>query len=120
MNCHNIASDACRELLQPGKLDWKLGSAQQIDLIFRHGLPGVDLSELTETPRALPPHGWVYFEVKRENAAWKDVFATQTLAMRYREELIGNLDKLQGQQKLEVIQADQRAILEFALFAVPS
>ena len=62
----------------------------------------------------------IYYEVKRENAAWKDVLASQTLALRYRTELIGNLDSLQGQRKLEVLLADRRAILEFALFAVPT
>ena len=25
----------------PGKLDWKMGSSEQVDLIFKHGIPGV-------------------------------------------------------------------------------
>ncbi len=118
VNGQNVTASDCRELLRPGKLDWKLGSSQQIDLIFRHGLPGVELLELTQTPRALPPHGWNYYEVQRDNAAWKDVLATQTLSMRFKEELIGNLANLGGQRKLEVMQQDKRAILEIALFAV--
>ena len=70
----------------------------------------------------MPPHGWIYYEVQRseESAAWKDVYATQTMAMRYREELIGNIDKLSGQRRLEVILTEKRALLEFALFAVPT
>ena len=118
VNAQNVSDADCRELLRPGKLDWKLGSSQQIDLIFRHGLPGVELLELTQTPRALPPHGWNYYEVQRDNAAWKDVLATQTLSMKFKEELIGNLADLPGQRKLEVLQPDKRAILEIALFAV--
>ena len=121
VNGHNISENECRELLRPGKLDWKMGSSQQVDLIFKHGMPGVEQTELTQTPRALPSRrGWVYYELKRENAAWKDVLATQTLALRYKTELIGNLDSLQGQRKLEVLQGDRRAVLEFALFAVPT
>lgn len=121
VNGQNITEQACRDLLRPGKLDWKMGSSQQVDLIFKHGMPGVEQIELLQAPRALPARrGWIYYELKRENAAWKDVLATQTLALRFKTELIGNLDSLQGQRKLEVLLADQRAVLEFALFAVPT
>ena len=112
-----------RELLQPGKLDWKLGSSQQVDLIFKHGIPGVTLKALDQPPRALPPRqGWVFYELRRDpdNAAWKDVLATQTLAMRFTEELISNLSELKGQRKLEVSAFGKRNTLEFALFAVPT
>jgi type VI secretion system protein ImpJ len=115
----NVSEAECRELLQPGKLDWKMGSSQQIDMIFRYGLPGLEQSDLSHPPRALPPHGWVYYEIQRQNNAWKDVLATQTLALRLKEELIGNLDKLRGQRRIEVVLPNKRAVLEFALFAVP-
>ncbi|MHB8955531.1 MAG: type VI secretion system baseplate subunit TssK [Pirellulaceae bacterium] len=121
VNGHNISENECRDLLRPGKLDWKMGSSQQVDLIFKHGMPGVEQVELVQAPRALPARrGWVYYEVKRENAAWKDVLATQSLALRYKTELIGNLDSLPGQRRLEVLLGDRRAVLEFALFAVPT
>ncbi len=117
----NISENECRDLLRPGKLDWKMGSSQQVDLIFKHGMPGVEQLELTQPPRALPVRrGWVYYEVKRENAAWKDVLATQTLALRFKMELLGNLASLRGARKLEVLLNDRRAVLEFALFAVPA
>lgn len=119
VNGQNISDAECRELLRPGNLDWKMGSAQQIDLIFRHGLPGVEQKELSRAPRALPPHGWVYYQIDRQNNAWKDVLATQTLSVRFQEELIGNLDKLSGQQRLEVVFNGKMAILEVSLFAVP-
>ena len=112
-----------RELLQPGKLDWKLGSSQQVDLIFKHGIPGVVLKPLDQSPRALPARqGWVFYELRRapDNAAWKDVLATQTLAMRFTEDLISNLAELKGQRKLEVSAFGKRNVLEFALFAVPT
>jgi type VI secretion system protein ImpJ len=120
VNGQNVSDRDCRDLLRPGKLDWKMGSSQQIDLIFRHGLPGVEQKELNQTPRALPPHNWVFYEIQRGNAAWKDVLGTQTLALRFKEELIGNIDTLAGQRQLEVVLPDKRAIMEFALFAVPS
>ena len=119
VNGENIGDEACRELLRPGKLDWKMGSAQQVDLIFKHGVPGVEQRELGNPPRALPSRqGWVYYEVIRDGNAWKDVLATESLALRFRTELIGNIDKLVGQQRLEVMQGDKRVGLQFALFAV--
>lgn len=112
----------CRELLKPGNLNWKIGSSRQVDLVFRRGLPGVGLIELPQPPRGLPTRlGWLYYEVNKnsENAAWRDVLATQTLAMRLTEELILNFDSLQGHRTLEVKNDRKRAALEFALFAVP-
>ena len=117
----NISEQQCRDLLRPGSLDWKMGSSQQVDLIFQHGIPGVRQKELLQPPRALPSRqGWVYYEIEKdpENAAWKDVLATQTLALRFNERLISNLDRLQGQQRLEVSAQGKRSILQFALFAV--
>jgi type VI secretion system protein ImpJ len=116
----NISENECRELLRPGRLDWKMGSSEQVDLIFRVGLPGLEQIELMQPPRALPVRrGWIYYEVKRDNAAWKDVLASQTLALRFKTELIGNIDRLKGERRLEVLYQDKRAIVEFALFAVP-
>jgi type VI secretion system protein ImpJ len=120
VNGKNIPDRTVRELLEPGKLDWKMGSSQQVDVIFKHGVPGLTHVELPTAPRALPAHqGWAYYEISREGNAWKDVLATQSLALRFRTELIGNLDQLPGQRNLEVILPDKRAVLQFALFAVP-
>jgi type VI secretion system protein ImpJ len=120
VNGKNIPDRAVRDLLETGKLDWKMGSAQMVDVIFKHGVPGIEPKALMTAPRALPSHqGWVYYEIPREGNAWKDVLATQTLALRFRTELIGNLEQLPGQRNLEVILPDKRAILQFALFAVP-
>lgn len=120
VNGKNLADRQVRDLLQPGKLDWKMGSSQQVDVIFKHGVPGVEHVELESAPRALPSHqGWVYYEVRREGNALKDVLATQSLALRFKTELIGNLEELPGQRNLEVMLPDRRAVLQFALFAVP-
>jgi type VI secretion system protein ImpJ len=111
-----------RELLRPGNLDWKMGSSQQVDTIFRFRIPGVGLIDLPQPPRALPSRqGWVYYEVRKDpdGQAWRDVFMTKTLAMRFKKELIRNLNNLKGQKKLEVFAHGKHSVLEFALFAVP-
>jgi predicted component of type VI protein secretion system len=116
----DLDESECRELLRRGILDWKMGSSQEVDLIFKHGLPGVEQVELESPPRALPSRrGWIYYKVRREGSGWSDVLATQTLAIRFKDELINNLDKLTGQQKLEVKLSGRRPVLRFALFAVP-
>jgi type VI secretion system protein ImpJ len=120
VHAENVSERECRDLLRAGNLDWKMGSGQQVDLIFQHGIPGVIQIELPQPPRALPSRqGWIYYEISREGAAWKDVLATQTLGLRFKEQLISNLDTLKGQQKLEVAVQGKRSILRFALFAVP-
>jgi type VI secretion system protein ImpJ len=121
VNGAGITDREIRDLLRPGNLDWKMGSAQQVDLIFKHGIPGITLVDLPQPPRALPTRqGWVFYEVRRDNAAWKDVLATQSLAIRCKEELISNLATLKGQRKLEVSVQGRRSVLEIALFAVPT
>jgi type VI secretion system protein ImpJ len=121
VNGAGITDREIRDLLRPGNLDWKMGSAPQVDLIFKHGIPGITLVDLPQPPRALPTRqGWVFYEVRRDNAAWKDVLATQSLAIRCKEELISNLATLKGQRKLEVSVQGRRSVLEIALFAVPT
>ena len=108
-------------LLSPGRLDWKLGSAMQVDAMFRHGAEGVLLTPLAQAPRALPhSKDWVYFEVTRGNAAWKNVLDTETLAMRLRNDQIDNRDNLQGERKLVISVGTKKIPMQFALFAVPN
>ena len=107
-------------VLSPGRLDWKLGSAMQVDAIFRHGAEGVRLTPLEQAPRALPPsNDWAYYEVSRGNAAWQDVLKTETLAMRLTNEQIDNRDNLQGERKLVISVGRKKIPMQFALFAVP-
>jgi len=74
---------------------------------------------LEQDPRALPAsRGWLYFSVDRQGAAWKHVVSEVSLAMRLRESLIVNRDKLQGERTLIVSLRNKRAELQFALFAV--
>jgi type VI secretion system protein ImpJ len=61
---------------------------------------------------------WVYYEVGRNNTAWRDVQETQTLAMRLKDSLILNRDRLQGERSIDVSARGKKATLQFALFAV--
>ena len=116
----SLSKDECLALLSPGKLNWKLGSARQVEALFTHRAPGLQLTPLPQAPRALPPAGDVmYFEVTRGNAAWNDVLETETLAMRLNEQVIANQDDLQGKQELVVAVEGRQSRLRFALFAVP-
>ena len=83
---------------------------------------GVTLTPVDRQIRALPGRAdWVFFEVPRqETPAWRDVQETQTLAMRLKDSLIANLDRLQGQQTLVVAAFGRKIALKFALFAVPA
>jgi type VI secretion system protein ImpJ len=115
-----LTDKECLALLSAGGLDWKLGSARQVDALFQYGAEGLQLTPLPQAPRALPPRGdWSYYEVSRQNAAWNDVLETQTLAMRLKDTLIANRDRLLGERKLAVALGDRQAELQFALFAVP-
>jgi type VI secretion system protein ImpJ len=122
VNGENLPEREVRELLRAGNLDWKMGSSQQVDTIFKFRIPGVGLVDLPQPPRALPARqGWVYYEVRKDpdSTAWRDVFMTKTLAVRFKRELIRNLETLRGQKRLEVYAHGKHSVLEFALFAVP-
>ena len=63
---------------------------------------------------------WTYYDVPRtDSPAWRDVQETETLAMRLKDSLIVNLDRLQGERQLVVRAGGRQVTLEFALFAVP-
>lgn len=116
----NLSEKECLALLSPGELDWKLGSARQVDALFEYGAEGLHLTPLERAPRALPPsQDWVYFEVSRQNTAWKEVLQTQTLAMRLKDSLIVDRENLPGKRQIIVSARGRQATLEFALFAVP-
>ena len=117
----SLSEKGCLTLLSPGELDWKLGSARQVDALFEYGAEGLQMTPLAQAPRALPPgRDWIYYEVSRQNAAWKDVLDTQTLAMRLKDTLIVNRSELQGERKLVVSVEGKDVALQFALFAVPN
>jgi type VI secretion system protein ImpJ len=121
VNKGDLTTHECQELLSSGALDWKLGSSRQVEVLFKQRAPGVEMRPLDRPIRALPSlTDWLYYEVRKsEGPAWRDVQATQTLAMRLRDSLITNLDQLQGKQQLVISNRGRNFPLQFALFAVP-
>lgn len=121
VNKGKLTRQECLELLSPGQLDWKLGSSRQVEILFKSRAEGVQLVPVDHAIRALPNRPeWLYYEVPRtDSPAWHDVQQTQSLAMRLKDSLILNRDRLQGQRKLIVSAKGRKVELEFALFAVP-
>jgi type VI secretion system protein ImpJ len=114
----NISRDECVHLLKES-IDWKLGSLDKVEQYMTLQKPGIKLRPVPQVPRALPSRGnWVYFQIKREEDAWKHVQVTHTMAMRVRSEQIANLDSLEGARRLRLAISGKTYGLEFAIFAV--
>ncbi len=62
---------------------WKLGSAEEVEAIFRQALEGLGMEPLNRIPPTLPT-GFVYFGIVRHPTYWKEVVRTQTLGLRFR------------------------------------
>ena len=122
VNKGDLTTAECQELLSSGQLDWKLGSSRQVEILFKQRAPGLEMRPLDRPIRALPAQSdWLYYEVnKSEGPAWRDVQATQTLAMRLKDSVILNLDRLQGERQLVINSRGRSVPLQFALFAVPT
>lgn len=118
----DMPEETCHRLLTgDSHLDWKLGNAEEIDRIFRLGLPGLELRPVEQIPRALPARGeWLYYRINTESAAWHAIKVSQNIGVRLRDTLITNPDKLPGQRRVEVAFEGRKTTLEFAVFAVPT
>src|SRR5262249_40856050 len=111
VNKGELSETECREMLSAGQLDWKFGSSRQVEILFQHRAEGRQLLLIEREIRALPSRrDWLYFEVDRKDApAWRDVQETQTLAMRLKDSLIVNRDRLQGERSMVVQGRSKRA-----------
>ena len=76
-------SDAECDRLMRDEWSWKLGSADEVEAIFRQALEGLGMEPLNRIPPTLPT-GFVYFDIVRNPTYWKDVVRTQTLGLRFR------------------------------------
>ena len=79
----NELSDAECDKLMREEWDWKLGSADEVETIFKRAEEGLRMEPLNRIPPALPM-GFVYFNIVRHPTYWKDVVRTQTLGLRFR------------------------------------
>jgi len=117
----DLPEGECDRLLSGNAhLDWKLGSGEEVDRLFKLGLPGLELQPVDHPPRALPgSSGWLFYRIGTGSPAYQSVQQTQNLAIRVRDSSVVNGDALPGQRRLDVIYDSRRVSLEFALFAVP-
>lgn len=115
-----LSASELQELLSPGHLDWKLGSARQVNELFAQRAAGLKMVPLNRTIRALPPRAdWSYFEIPRgDSPAWQDVLESETVAIRFKDSLIVNRTDLEGSRAITVRYRDRPVTLRFALFAV--
>lgn len=97
------------------KIDYKLGSGEEVESIFKSGFAGLGMKPLDRVPPELPG-GVVYFKIVRDSEAWKDVVRAGTLGLRFK------LDKgkfLSPQMLAFVNPATGRTVnLQFAVFVV--
>jgi len=116
-----ISEEECHRLLTGNAhLDWKLGSPDEVDRLFRLGVPGLELLPLDRPPRALPASsGWLFYRIGTESPAYRAVQVAQGLAIRLRDSAIIGGDELVGRRRVQVAFQDRSAALEFAMFAVP-
>ena len=117
----NLSEKECLGLLSPGALDWKLGSARQVDALFEYGAEGLHMTPLPQSPRACRRDA--IGSITKSAAATrpgKTCWKRRRLAMRLKDTLIVNRQELQGQRKLVVSAGGKQAALQFALFAVPN
>lgn len=111
--------DILQQLLSAGHMDWKLGSIAQVERLFTQRTPGVELQPVQDIPAILPRGSeWAYFKIDQSSAAWKEVIASQSLAMRIKDSIIANAESLVGSRQLDVIYQKQTIPLKFALFGV--
>jgi type VI secretion system protein ImpJ len=117
----DLTRDEIHSLLSAGHLDWKLGSSREVEILFQQRAEGLQLVPVERVPRALPSSSdWVFYQLSRSGAAWRDVQETQTLAMRLRDSLIDNREQLQGERTIVVPAGGEKAAIQFALFAFPT
>jgi type VI secretion system protein ImpJ len=79
----NELSDAECDKLMREEWDWKLGSAEEVETIFKRAEEGLRMEPLNRIPPALPM-GFVYFNIVRHSTYWTDVVRTKTLGLRFR------------------------------------
>ncbi|MEO1618276.1 MAG: type VI secretion system baseplate subunit TssK [Planctomycetota bacterium] len=118
----DITATQCRDYLVPGRLDWKLGRSEKVDFMFRYRQEGLRITE-TKAPRALPQgDNWLFYSVNKSGPAWEELRNDDSpmLGVRFKEDLISNLESLQGKKELQINVEGIQGTLRLSLFAVPT
>ena len=109
--------EVVRIITQPGVLDMKVGSSEQVDGIFRAGKAGLRFNPINNPPRVLPP-GVTYFQLARDVASpeWDEVRKTLGLAIRFNETKVQG--SIQDQQVLTLSVTGKTCKIQFTLYVV--
>jgi type VI secretion system protein ImpJ len=118
----SLPVDDCIDLItQPGRLDMKVGSSDDVDRLYRLGRPGLRFRYVPQPPISLPtPPGMVFFQLEREQGMsneWQAVERSLSLAIRPSERLIAG--DIQGRSQLAIRVGDRPETMQFTLFALP-
>lgn len=112
------AEEVVKIITQAGVLDMKVGSAEQVDGIFRAGKAGLRFNPISNPPRVLPP-GVTYFQLARDIATpeWDEVRKTLGLAIRFNETKVQGT--IQDKQVLSLTVLGKTSKIQFTLYVVP-
>ncbi len=107
------------EVLKSSGLDWRFGSVDQVDDIFRDRKTGVRFDPVAQTPSPLADRGnWLFFSISPIQGAdyWEHCRLTNSLAARIADQQI--FQHRIEQRELVVQLGGQLISFEFAMFAV--
>lgn len=99
-------------------LDMKVGSAEEVDTLYRFGRAGVKMNRVTDPPRILPLNNWTYWQIDRASDSWKDVEASLNLGIRINENQVAS--QIDGQQEFEIRYQEDQVQFRFTLYAIPT
>ncbi len=115
-----LKSSEVEHLLSEQKLDFRVGSADEVDTIYRYARAGVRIARVSDAPRDFPQASWTYWRIDRSSDPWLEVEKTLNLGIRFNDRQVeGEID---GQHRIEIYGSDDRELvgLGFALFALQS
>lgn len=112
-----LASEDVRQLLSEAALGMKVGSAEEVDAIFRRGLLGIQILPVSDPPRVFPRKNWHYYRVNRD-LAWGRVESSLNLGIRFNERDVEQ--QIQGENRIDVRNriSNSTNSMAFSLFAI--
>jgi type VI secretion system protein ImpJ len=117
----SLPAQECVDLLtEPGRLDMKVSSSDQVDTLYRLGRAGLHFRHAPYPPRVMPaPPDTVFFQIDRDRHPneWVSVQKSLTLAIRLNEKLIAG--DIRGKQELTIKGGQHATTMQFILYVVP-
>jgi len=77
------------------KLNWKVGAIDEVDMLFRAGLPGLELRPVRSATGMLPASPEIkYYQAIRDPERWPKVETAKVLAIRYSPDAQAKLENV--------------------------